>query len=173
AISFLDPQKIVNSLPLTKEMVAADFGCGTGGWVIPLARILSEGIVYAIDVQETPLSSLTSKINLEGLSNIKKILADVENNIKALSDNSCDLVIMSNLLFQVEDKKNVFKQANRVLKPGGLLLVVDWKEDAVIGPAEGMVAKDEVEKIAQEMDFILEKEIDAGSYHYGILFRKM
>jgi len=35
--AFLNPQKILSELGLSKGMVAADFGAGSGGWSIPLA----------------------------------------------------------------------------------------------------------------------------------------
>ena len=108
---FLDPSEILNQLFLEKDTIAADFGCGFGGWAIPLARKIEDGIVYAVDVQESALSATMSKANLQGISNIKKILADIERGVKQLETNSCDFILMTNLLFQVNDKLAVFKEA--------------------------------------------------------------
>ena len=62
---FLNPSEVLESLELRKDMIAADFGCGSGGWVIPLAKKLEEGKVFAIDILEEPLSALRAKIKLE------------------------------------------------------------------------------------------------------------
>jgi len=154
-------------------MTAADFGCGSGGWVIPLAKRLEQGLVYAIDIQEEPLSALESKLKLEGIQNIKKILSDIEiengSKVPALSS---DLVLMTNLLFQTEKKKEVFMEANRILKPKGKILVVDWKPEVSLGPEEGRVSPEEVKKLAEEFNLKLRKEFSAGDYHYGLVFEK-
>ncbi len=172
ALPFVDPNEVLSELPLKKDMVVADFGCGSGGWVIPLARRLEDGVVYAIDVQEAPLSALMSKVNLQGLANIKKVLTDVEKGVPSISDDLCDLVLMTNLLFQIEDKKAVLKEAQRVLKHNGKLLVVEWDENAKFGSQEGKLSKELAKQIIQEIGFVLEKEIETGGYHYGLLFAK-
>jgi ubiquinone/menaquinone biosynthesis C-methylase UbiE len=170
---FLNPQEILNQLELREEMKVADFGSGSGGWAIPLAKILKEGTVYAIDILEGPLSALKGKADLKNVSNIETIRADLEKDAgSGLKDNSLDLVLMINLLFEIEDKEKVFKEAKRVLKKEGKILVVDWKEDSPFGPKEGRILAEEVKKIAQDLGLKLEKEIGAGGYHYGLLFEK-
>jgi len=59
---FVNPIEILNKLDLKDDMIAVDFGCGSGGWVIPLAKKIEQGIIYAIDVQEEMLSVLESFI---------------------------------------------------------------------------------------------------------------
>ncbi|MDD5433203.1 MAG: class I SAM-dependent methyltransferase [Candidatus Pacebacteria bacterium] len=172
-VAFLDPGEILSSLHLREDTVAADFGCGSGGWVIPLANKVPDGTVYAIDVQEEPLSALMKKANLQGLSNITKILGDVENGISVIEGGSCDLVLMTNLLFQVEDKQAVFQEASRVLKETGKILVVEWSMEATFGPLqERRVSPGRAKDIALEAGFSLEKEIPAGSYHFGLLLSR-
>ncbi len=170
---FLDPNEILNQLALEKDMIAVDFGCGSGGWVIPLAQKLEDGIVYAVDVQENALSAMMSKANLQGLSNIKKILADIERGIKQIESGSCDLVLMTNLLFQIDDKDAVFKEAKRILKASGKVLVIEWDMESAFGPMqESRVSAGRVQEIAEEQDFVLEKKIETSGYHYGLLFIK-
>ncbi len=169
---FVNPIEILNQIPLRSTMIAADFGCGSGGWTVPLARKLEDGQVFAIDIQEEPLSALESKAKLEGISNIRKIVADVERRIPQIPDSSCNLVLITDLLFQVDNKEGVFKEAKRVLIPGGRVLVVEWKPEAPFAPKEGAPSKEEVKEIAQNLGFQLEKEFKAGDYHYGLIFTK-
>ncbi|PIP24588.1 MAG: hypothetical protein COX33_01180, partial [Candidatus Nealsonbacteria bacterium CG23_combo_of_CG06-09_8_20_14_all_36_125] len=51
-MEFLNPSEVLKQLNLKKNMVAADFGSGSGGWAFPLAKKLEEGKVYAIDILE-------------------------------------------------------------------------------------------------------------------------
>ncbi len=170
-MKFLNPNKVLQQLDLQEEIVIADFGCGSGGWVIPLAKELEKAKIYAIDVLEEPLSVLKSEIQNQKISNITIILADVEDE-KGLNiaDKICDLVLMTNLLFQCEDKKAVLKEGKRVLKKNGKILIVDWKDNISFGPKQDKVSIDELKKIAQEIDLRLKKEISAGEYHYGLVF---
>ena len=170
---FLNPSQVLRQLKLKEEMTAADFGSGSGGWAIPLAKKLEDGKVYAIDILEEPLSALRAKSQLEKIQNIQTIRANVENkNGSTLPDFSVDLVLITNLLFQTEKREEVFEEARRILKSGGKVLVVDWEEDSPQGPIEGRVSEKEVKKIAENFGFNLEKEFEAGIYHYGLVFVK-
>ena len=100
---FLNPSEVLKKLKLRKNIIAADFGSGSGGWAIPLAKILEEGKVYAIDILEEPLSALRAKVKIEKLFNIETRKANVEKGITLLS-NSCHLILMTNLLFECENK---------------------------------------------------------------------
>ena len=175
---FLNPNEVLNQLKLLGEMIAADFGSGSGGWAIPLAKILEEGKVYAIDILEEPLSALRAKAKLGKIFNIEIIRADIEKGAKLLKE-SCDLVLMTNLLFQCEDKKMVLEEGRRILKPGGKILVVDWTptlpppSQPLVGPLPAQrVSPEDIKKIAEELDLKVEKEFEAGAYHYGLIFTK-
>ena len=170
---FLRPEEVLKQLNLKEDMIAADFGSGSGGWALPLAKILKEGKVYAIDILEEPLSALKSRAEILGIVNIKTIRSDLETKKgSAIKNNHLDLVLMTNLLFEIEDKKEVLAEGKRVLKKGGKILVVDWKKDSSLGPKEGRVSAGEVKKIAKDLDLQSEKELDAGSYHYSLVFTK-
>lgn len=170
---FLNPEQVLDKLKLREDMAAAvDFGCGSGGWVLPLAKMLPRARVYAIDILEEPLSVLLSKAEAQKISNIQVILHDVEDkNNSGLSDESIDLVLITNLLFQVEDRKAVMEEAKRILKKGGQLLIVDWKKDAVLGPEE-KVSIEEIKQTAEELDLKIKKEFQAGPYHWALILLK-
>ena len=173
AKEFLDPTQVLRSLPLKEDMVAVDFGSGSGGWVLPLSQILEEGKVYAIDVLEEPLSVLKGRMRSEGILNIETIQSDVEKpKGSTLPSESVDLVLMTNLLFQVDDKKAVFEEAKRILKREGKILVVDWEKEAPLGPTEKRVDPKEIQQIAKGLGFRLEKEFKAGAYHWALIFSK-
>lgn len=168
---FLNPEEVLKQLKLRSSMTAADFGSGSGGWVIPLAKKLEGGKIYAIDILEEPLSALRAKTKLEKIFNVETVSADIEKGVDIFED-SCDLVLMTNLLFQVADQKRVFETAKKILKKGGKILVVDWKKDATIGPKEGRVLPEEVKKTAEGAGLKLDKEFEASTYHYGLIFTK-
>ncbi|MDD5750678.1 MAG: class I SAM-dependent methyltransferase [Candidatus Pacebacteria bacterium] len=169
---FINPAETLNQIGLKKEMTAVDFGAGGGGWTLPLAKILEDGFVFAVDILEEPLSALQGKARSSGLNNIRTIISDIEAGVSKISSQSCDFVLITNVLFQVDDKDAAFKETSRVLKPGGRLLVVDWLPEATLGPKEGKVSIQRVKEIAAKAKFQFEKELPAELYHYGLLFVK-
>jgi len=168
---FLNPSEVLKQLKLQEDMIAADFGCGSGGWVIPLAKKLEEGKIYAIDILEEPLSALRARAKIEKLFNIETRKGDVEKGTTLLSD-SCDLILMTNLLFECEDKKKVLEEGKRVLKKGGKILIVDWLKDNPLTKEIEYISFDEIKEIAKNLNLKLEKEFEAGTYHYGLIFKK-
>ena len=171
--SFLNPEEVLDQLDLKADMVAAEFGCGSGGFAIPLAKRLDEGLVYAIDIQESPLSALKSRVLLENIINIKIVRSDLEKpKGSTLTSLSLDLVFIPNVLFQLKDKSAIISEAERVLKNRGKLVVIDWLLKASQGPEKGRVSPEKVKDMAKDSGLKLEKEFEAGKYHYGLVFIK-
>lgn len=171
---FLNIEKSLEELELRANMTAADFGCGSGGWAIPLAKQLKGGRVYAIDILEEPLSALRSKGQALGLGNIETKRSNVEEaNGSGLRNSSVDLVLITNLLFECENKKKIFQEAVRVLRDKGQILVVDWLKEAPFGPPKSSrVSTEQITKLAQSLNLRPKKEFKAGKYHFGLVFEK-
>jgi len=171
--TFLNPEEVLRQVELKKDMVAAEFGCGSGGFTIPLAKKVDSGLVYGLDIQEAPLNALKSRFLSEKILNIRVIRCNLEKpRGSTLRDSSLDLVLVVNVLFQAENKHAIISEAKRVLKPEGNLLVVDWMPNAPSGPMGNRVSSEEVKKLAEGLGFKLKKEFKAGTYHYGLIFGK-
>jgi len=170
---FLNPDKILDELKIKGNMIIADFGCGSGGFTIPIARRIDEGLVYGIDLMESPLSVLKSTARLENLNNIKIIKTDLEPvRGSTIGGNSVDMVFIPNVLFQVDNKSAIILEAIRILKNSGKLIIIDWLTKATQGPEEGRISKEEVIRLATDQGVKFEKEFNAGKYHYGLIFIK-
>lgn len=170
---FLNPQQTIESLDfLLDNMIACDFGCGPGGWVIPLSKVLKNGRVYAVDILEEPLSVLRSKLDADRILNVEIIQADIEKGVNRIHNDSLDFIVLSNLLFQVNDRERVLQEAKQKLKNGGRMLIIDWKKMAMLGPKEHAISRDEMKTLAQKNILELEKEFDLGNYHWALIYRK-
>ncbi len=170
-MDFLKVNEVLNYLDLKDSMMAVEFGCGSADFTIALAKKLSKGRVYALDIQEEKLSALKSKVALHGFNNVFMILCDLESpNGSTLQSDSLDIVLIPNVLFQAENKNAIIEEAKRILKAGGNLLVIDWLKKGPFSPKEGMVNPDEIKKIADNLGFSLKKEFAVGDYHYALLF---
>lgn len=173
----LDAKHILKKIPLEQDMIVADLGCGGAAhFTLPAARMVGdEGVVFAVDILKFVLDSVQSRAKMEGLANIKTIWADLElfgsTYIKNLS---VDVALLVNILFQSKKHLNIFKEAVRILKPGGKLLVVDWKAIKIpFGPpSEIRIKKEEVKAILHSLGLEKTDEFSAGKYHFGLIFQK-
>lgn len=174
---FSDPVKIIEQCGIQAGMEIADFGSGSGHYSLTAAKaLMSTGRIYSIDVNKDLLTKLKNHASREGMYNVEVIWGDLEKpKGTKLRDASVDLVFLSNILFQLEDKEIVIKEAKRVLKPNGRVLVVDWSDSfGGIGPTRQMVIKKDKAKMMFESEgFHLDRDINAGSHHYGFIFKKM
>ncbi len=172
---FAHPRRNVVTLGVEPGMSVADFGSGSGIYVLHIAENLqNSGHVYAIDVQRDLLRRLLSEAQRRGFKNVQVIWADLEREGSSkLADEKLDLVLISNLLFQVENKRAVICEARRILSPRGRLAIVDWSESfGGMGPQkQDVVSKEKVLALAREAGFGLQREFSAGAHHYGLIFR--
>ncbi len=180
-MAFINPDDVVKNLGLEPGMVVADFGCGSGHYTTAAAKIVGRpGAVYAIDVQKDLLASVKSRAEINNLQNIEIVWADLEKPEGShLAGGSVDMVIISNILFQVEDRSVLIKEAFRILKNRGRTTAIEWEpvpaEGRVskIGPQpEKRLSKEEVRDIFIKEGFKIEREFQPGESHYGIIFIK-
>jgi len=176
SVRFIDPMMVINQLGMSAGVKAADFGCGSGYFSVPLAQIIgNEGILYSLDVLPQSLESVESRAKILGLTNIitKRVNLEKENGSK-LETNGLDWVILKDMLFQNGKKDVIIKEAYRVLKSGGRMLVVEWNEnDSSVGPEQNLrIKKNDLVNLIQTQKFSIEKEVNAGDFHYGLVATK-
>ncbi len=175
--SFLHPENILAKAGLVAGKTVADFGCGGGYFVLAASRIVGgDGTVYGVDILKDALSSLESKAKMFGLSNITPVWSDAEQvgAAKAIANHSIDMVLLVQLLSQTTKHDAVLDEVTRVLKPHGTLVVVDWREHNLkIGPAaEQRVSPDEVRQLVERHQYSFRRDIEAGPYHFGMVFER-
>lgn len=173
---FSAPEKNIDQLAIEPNKIVADFGAGSGAYTIAAAKALNgTGKVYAIDVQKDLLTRLESSCREQHLSNVGFVWANLEEAGGAkLADQSVDIAIVSNVLFQAENKKILLDEVKRVLRQGGTLLLIDWTGSFnSMGPTKDQVFPEiEARKMVEAMNFTFDHNIDAGNFHYGIVFKK-
>lgn len=164
-----NPDEILSATEIRPHWIAADLGCGSGYFTIVLARQVKK--VYAIDVQKEMLDFLETKIRRLRISNIKLLLSKA--NEIPLENQSIDFLISINTLHEFEDRDKMIREINRVIKPHGRLLIVDFKkEETGFGPPVNIrISKVQAAKLLSESGFILVGQKDLA-YHYLLVFAK-
>ncbi|NOY35365.1 MAG: class I SAM-dependent methyltransferase [bacterium] len=176
-MAFVNPEEIIKKhFNLQPGMAVADFGAGSGYYTLAAAEIVGDsGVVYAVDIQKDLLEKIKSRAEDEGLKTVEIVWADLDKpEGSRIAENSLDFVIISNVLFQAENKAALATEAFRVLKSGGIAGVIDWSESfGGLGPRpEDVLSKQDCEKLFLEAGFTVEKDFEAGEHHYGFLFKK-
>lgn len=175
-MAFSNPQKNIEQFGLGDDMRVADFGAGSGAYTLAAARaVLGNGKVYAIDAKRELLARVGKEADDARLSNVEVLYGDLEREGGSnLGDGTMDAVIASNILFQIEQKNIFAAEIRRVLRGGGRVLVIDWSQSfGGVGPEPDAVIREEDAKaLFLSAGFSFEKNIDAGAYHYGLVFKK-
>ncbi len=171
--NFAHPPRNVLAMQIEPGMTVVDFGSGSGAYVLAIAECLAHsGRVYAVDVQQDLLRRTKNEAHKRGYKNVETVWSDLERSHGSkLADNLADRVVISNLLFQVEHKDVVLQEAYRILRPNGILAVVDWSESfGGMGPHKNdVVTKEKAIKMIKHVGFESLTDFDAGAHHYGLL----
>lgn len=137
APSFLHPKDLLGHVGVLPGMNVVDLGMGSGHFVMAASELVtSTGTVYAVDVHPTALSHLNARLTVEGRSNVVPVWGDIEqSDALGIDFATCDVAILAGVVYQLKNPKLGFKTAHDLLRPGGILLLVDWrKAQTSIGP---------------------------------------
>ena len=175
--TFVNPEAMTVQLEGLSGKSVADFGCGSGFFSLAFAKAVgTDGRVFALDILPSSLEAVSSRAKALGLLNVvaKRVNLEREGG-SDLPDNSLDWVILKDVLFQNKDKSVMLREAHRVLKPAGNLLVMEWNDrDLSFGPEQALrVLEEALREMVAECGFFFVKDIDAGDFHYASVFQKI
>jgi SAM-dependent methyltransferase len=158
-------ERSLRQVGIKKGDIVLDFGCGSGNYTIPAARIVGEeGRVYAIDKDGRDLGKLMRKANSEGLKNIEKMETSGKLKID-LEDESVDVVLLYDILHyyyfpKASDRRRLLPEVYRILKPGALLSVYPTHLQSNMHPK-----LEDVKREINDAKFHLERECSVMLIH--------
>ena len=98
-----------------------DLGCGTGGFSFLLSKMCSQ--LVAVDIVEEFVIATEELLNSNKLQNTTVLLQDGDS-IPAVN-NQFDVVVLVDVIHHLANPKFVLKEIERVLRPGGKLIVFE------------------------------------------------
>ncbi len=175
-VGFAHPPTNVDSLSIVPGMNVADFGSGSGVYTLLIAKALNHsGRIYAVDIQRDLLRRTHTEATQQGLNDVLEVIwGDLESvGGSKIADGCLDLVLASNILFQLPDKAALLREARRVLKATGRLVIIDWSDSfGGMGPTkDDVVSKESVLDLVRANGYELTREFNAGAHHYGLIIR--
>ena len=119
--------------PLNPGDAVLDIGCGAGVDSLVAARLVgAEGRVVGLDVTPAMVARARAHLLRLGLANVTFEVGDAE--ALPFPDASFDAVISNGVFNLTLDKEKALKEAHRVLKPGGWLMLADMVLVAALPP---------------------------------------
>jgi len=166
----------VSHFHLREGDVVADFGAGSGYYMKPLAHAIGRsGTLYLCDIQKNLVDALGIKAREERLGNVRPVWCDLEKQRGTkLADGILDAGLISNTLFQVQDKPAALLEILRVLRKGGKLFLIDWTDSfGGLGPLpKDVLIESQARTLLEHAGFSVEGTFPAGDHHYGLMCRK-
>jgi ubiquinone/menaquinone biosynthesis C-methylase UbiE len=155
-------ENVLRRIGITEGQTVLDFGCGSGHYTIPVAKIVgTEGTVYALDKNRDSLNDLMQRARTEGLTNIKRI--DTSGEVKIdLEDASVDAVLLYDIFwyFTLWDPRlpQLLSEVYRILEPHALVSVYPKHIDS-----------EQLQEKIENTGFHLKERLFVTFIHEGIL----
>lgn len=166
----IDPEKVLRDAGLKEGDFFADIGSGPGFFSIPASKIVGvRGVVFAIDTQKEMLLDLRDRNPPDNIV----LLVSEEDNIP-LGDSETDFALMAYMLHETVSMDAFLKEVRRVLRPGGTILVIDWKKQKEEHgpPEEERLTEDQAAANLKSAGFKVASVTSLNPSHYRILARK-
>ena len=151
-----------------------EIGSGYGTFTLPTAKLIN-GKLFAFDIEDEMIETLSQKIEKEQIDNIVLTKKDILTHTTGLPDNSTDYVMLFNILHH-ESPLDFINEAYRILKPKGKIGIIHWRSDISTPRGPDLNIRPKPEQIASWFDkqrFQIEKQaFIIEPYHFGLIISK-
>jgi ubiquinone/menaquinone biosynthesis C-methylase UbiE len=176
SFGLIDTAKFFQELDLKKGITFLDVACGWGAYSLAAADIVGkDGQVYAVDLFEEGITSLRKEADAKGIQNLATFVSNVAQKIPV--DNDCvNVCLMATVLHDfVGDRveRQVMKEIVRVMKPNGILAIVEYhKKEGPPGPPKRVrLSPEEVVKILSVYGYKRNRYTEIGPDNYLQIYR--
>lgn len=153
---------------------------GSGGGIdcfLAARRVGPQGRVIGVDMTPGMIERARGLAAREGITNVQFRLGEIEH--LPVAERSVDAIISNCVVNLSPDKPQVFREALRVLKPGGRLLVSDLvllrplgpelqqNVELYVGCVAGAALKDDYLRLIRQAGFEQVEVLDQGTYDVG------
>jgi SAM-dependent methyltransferase len=125
------PERVISILATEPGHAIADIGAGTGYFAVLIARAQPKSTVFAVDIEQSMVGYLRKRASVEQIENVVAVLGSPES---ANLPIPVDLALMVDTYHHLSNRVAYFQRLRSSLKPGGRVVIVDHRKDALQGP---------------------------------------
>jgi len=172
--SLFNVELILDRLGIDGKMCnVAELGCGYGTFTLVVARRIG-GAIETFDIEQTMVDRTLQRSRAAGLSNVRAEVRDVLAEGFGGDAQTKDACLLFSILHG-EEPERLFAHADRVVHPGGLVLVIHWRHDPATPRGPKMEIRPQPEQIIEwarrtEMLRFVAPVLDLPPWHYGLRF---
>ncbi|GAA0759546.1 class I SAM-dependent methyltransferase [Psychroflexus lacisalsi] len=161
---------LLENMNLEPTDVVADIGAGSGYHVFKIVPKVSEGKVYAVDIQQEMLNAMEKKKNRLNQTNIELIKGS-EKSTK-LPKNSVDKVLMVDVYHEFEFPVEMIASIKQALKPDGKIYLIEYRGEDPTVPIKRLhkMTEDQAVKEMNAAGFTLIENIDNLPWQHCMVF---
>jgi ubiquinone/menaquinone biosynthesis C-methylase UbiE len=159
---FLSPKRLICRLGIKNTDRVLEVGSGPGYFSVPLARLLTQGMLTLADIQTEMLDYAKKRLTRAGLSNVDYHLCDGCR--FDLPDTSFDVIFLVTVIGEIENKEDYLREFRRLLKPNGILSFSEQWGDP------DKMSTSEIRILAEQAGFVFDR-LYGNEWNYTIIFR--
>ncbi|MDB6040530.1 MAG: Methyltransferase type 11 [Verrucomicrobiales bacterium] len=168
------PDELIKALAFKAGESVADVGAGSGYLSAPIARLVgTNGIVFAVEIQQEMLDLLIPKMSSQGITNITPVLGTISDT--KLPKGAVDTVLMVDVYHEFSHPYEMMRSICSSLKKNGRVVFVEYRAEDPEVPIKAVhkMSVTQVRKEAENMPLKWEKTIENLPRQHIIIFRKM
>lgn len=163
------PERVIDSLQLSKNVHIVDIGMGTGYFVLRIAEQLSDATVLGLDVEPKMIAAVQQQAQQRKLHNVTAQLVTTGKIVPFLKP--VDRILCVNTYHHIPNSTSYFAQCIPQLQPEGTIAIIDFTLTAEMGPPKKhRVSATQVIAEMKNAGYTLQKKIDYLPYQYFLLF---
>ena len=163
---------LIKNMKIKSNEVIADIGAGSGYHVFRIASLVTNGLVYAVDIQPEMLMAIEKTKEFKKVENIKTILG-TEKTVE-LPKNSVDKILMVNVYHEFSFPVEMINSIKNALKPNGELFLIEYRAEDLKVPIKRIhkMTEEQAVKEMKAAGLVLKENIDNLPWQHCMVFIK-
>ena len=175
--------QIVEALAIKEGTTVADIGAGEGYWTVALGRRVGQtGRVFSTEIMSELVGYIKKKVTDAGLNSVTVIKGTATNT--KLPKLCCEAILLRIVYHHFTHPHEMSRSMYESLRPGGLILVIDFAPGAPGTPTHLLAGVPEergghgtpqdqlIEEMTENKFEVVRRVDDWSSSNYAILFRR-
>ena len=163
---------LIKNMKIKSDEVIADIGAGSGYHAFRIASLVTNGLVYAVDIQPEMLMAIEKTKEFRKVENIKTILG-TEKTVE-LPRNSVDKILMVDVYHEFSFPVEMINSIKNALKPNGELFLIEYRAEDLKVPIKRIhkMTEEQAVKEMKAAGLVLKENIDNLPWQHCMVFIK-